>query len=633
MFPPSPWCISCKKFISVALIALGSAIMCHSATVDIRPGDDIPSIVAANPAGTTFIIYPGTYRLTEHIVPKTGDSFNGETACAPPTTSCPAIISGSTVIGPLAVLDGTVYKVTGQTQQNPIAPQNGAEIICDTAWPGCIYPEDLYFDGVPYQHLKSSTLPVIGTHQWWFDYTNHIIYFHDNPSGHLVETSVLDNAFGGSANNVTIKYLTVKEFAAIYPNGAIGQGLGNDVLTEGVNWTVQNCEILVNHGWGVRVLYRMSVLDNYIHDNGETGIGGGMGITTDPVTQATNAEILIQGNIINHNDYAHFNPDFGAGGIKVGATSGITVRGNTIQYNEGSGVHFDDNSQGELLDGNIITDNTDSDGVNQEMGAGTLTSTFRNNYVARNGTQINDAYFTGQLTVHASPGIASYCNVIETQAGPGVNGWVITAADRGDSLFPPYEYLVTTGNSFHHNTLIWDAGATGGTGWWQDDAAHQPDYFEDNQRPDYNTYHLSNSTPLFIYDNNDTEKNGRKTFAEYQAADGDVHGSADTNYTSGFPTVAITSPLDQTSFTDSVTVEATASDKSGIERVEFYVDWALEETVSAAPYNFDWTNATTGTHIVAAMAYSNKGIRNCYAVTLTKLTRETSVLPITRTLR
>jgi parallel beta-helix repeat protein len=630
MFPPSPWCISYKKFIAVALIAVGSAVMCHSATVDIRPGDDIPSIVAANPAGTTFLIYPGTYRLTESIVPKTGDSFIGQTACAPPKTSCPAILMGSKVIGPLATFNGTNYVVTNQTQQNQVAPVVGTEVLCDPEWQGCIYPEDLYFDDVPYQHLQSDTLPSIGPHQWWFDYTKHVIYFHDNPSGHLVETSVLDNAFGGSANNVTIKYLTVKEFAALFPNGAIGQGQDLNVLTEGTNWTVQNCELLLNHGWGVRVLYRMKILNNYIHDNGEAGIGGGIGITQQPVTQSTNSFILIQDNIITHNDYAHFNPNFGSGGIKIGSTSGLTIRGNTIQYNEGAGVHFDDYSANELLDGNIITDNTESDGVIQEMGVGT--AVYRNNIALRNGIHIIWDYFTGQISAHAATGINTYCNVLEIPAGPQLNGFVLVAADRGDNLFPPFQYLMTTGNDFHHNTVIWDEGAIGASGFWLSDPIHQPDFFADNPKPDYNEYHFSSSNPSLIYNNN-TEKTVRKTFAEVQAAGAEIHGSADLNYTSGFPTVAITSPLDQSSFTSSVTVEATASDKSGIERVEFYVDWALEKTVSAAPYNFDWTNATTGTHIVAAMAYSNAGIRNCYAVTLTKLATETSVRPIPRTLR
>src|SRR5260370_29441333 len=121
MFPQSPWRIVRREFLTLALVVSSSAVLCHSATVDIRPGEDIPSIVTANPAGTTFIIYPGTYRLTQNIVPKAGDRFIGQTACAPPTTSCPAIIMWSTIIGPLATFDGKNYKVTNHTQQNPIA--------------------------------------------------------------------------------------------------------------------------------------------------------------------------------------------------------------------------------------------------------------------------------------------------------------------------------------------------------------------------------------------------------------------------------------------------------------------------------------------------------------------------------
>jgi parallel beta-helix repeat protein len=608
-----------RRTALLAVIAWGGAASVLAATVDVHPGDDIPSVVAANPAGTTFIIYPGTYRLETHIVPKNGDRFIGQTACAPPKSSCPAILTGSRIIGPLATFNGTNYAVTNQTQQGKIAVPIEKEVLCDPLWQGCIYPEDLFFNGVPYKHLNSSGLPTIGPGQWWFDYTNHIIYFHDNPSGHTVETSVVPSAFGGPANSVTIQYLTVKGFTSMYPNGTIGTFQGSNPLTQGTDWTVENCEILLNHGYGVRVGYRIHILNNYIHDNGQLGIGGGIGVTNAPITGSTNAGILIQGNTINHNDYAHWNPNFGSGGIKIGSTTGITIRGNTIQHNEGSGVHFDDNDQTLLLDGNTITDNFDSDGVNQEKGVGT--STFRNNLVLRNGLQVNDTHWTGQMTVHASPGVNMYCNVLEVSAGPGINGWVIGASNRGYSNYPPYAYLASIGNSFHHNTVIWDAGATGGAGFWQNDAANQPNFFANNPRPDNNSYHTSSSTSVHVYDNSDSQQNSGKSFPEYQAAAADVHGTADTNYTSGFPTVAITSPADQSSFTNSITVQGTASDKGGINRVELYVDWKLQATVGAATFDFNSINLSslpTGPHTVAAMGYSNAGIRNCYAVTLNK---------------
>ncbi len=165
--------------------------------------------------------------------------------------------------------------------------------------------------------------------------------------------------------------------------------------------------------------------------------------------------------------------------------------------------------------------------------------------------------------------------------------------------------------------MIWDSGAGGNVGFFQGDSTNQPNFFGNNTRPDYNTYHQSSlSATDFLYDDNDTGSNAHKTFAEYQAAGADVNGTADTNYTSGFPTVAIVSPADQSSVTMPVTVTSTASDASGINKVEYYVDWNLQATLSSSPYNFDWTSATTGSHTVAAMAYSNAGIRNCYAVTL-----------------
>jgi len=602
-----------RKRLAFALIACCSIAVSQAATVNVHPGNDIATIVAENPAGTTFVIYPGTYRLQKSIVPKNGDKFIGQTACAPPKTPCPAILTGSVVIGPLAKFNGSNYEVTNQRQQGPSAVVYGTEILCDPGWPGCIYPEDLFFDGVPYQHLKSNTLPAIGPHQWWFDYTHHIIYFHDNPSGHRVETSVLDGAFVGPANNVTIQYLTVKEFATMYPLAAIGQ-TESSPLTQGTDWTVQNCEMALNHGFGVRVGYRIHILNNYIHDNGQTGIGGGLGTIKIPVTQSVNSGILIQGNTINHNDYAHFNPDFGAGGIKIGSTSGVTIRGNIIQHNEGAGIHFDDYSSNQLIDGNTITDTVDSDGIANEMGVGT--SIYRNNIVLRNGNHVIDNYFNAQIASHASTGVNAYCNVVEVPAGKAEGGWFVSTANRGYNQYPPYEYLVTTGNSFHHNTVIWDDGANGMVGFWQHDAVRQPNFWTDNPRPDHNEYHGSKG--ILVYDNNNSQLNNRKTFPQFQNADADVHGTSDTNNTSGFPVVKIMSPPDQSSFTTSVTLKSTASDNSGINRVEFYADWKLVATVPGPPYNFTWKNPAKGWHTLAAMAYSNKGIRNCFAISLQK---------------
>jgi hypothetical protein len=114
---------------------------------------------------------------------------------------------------------------------------------------------------------------------------------------------------------------------------------------------------------------------------------------------------------------------------------------------------------------------------------------------------------------------------------------------------------------------------------------------------------------------NSRGSNAAADFKTYQRAGADAHGRIDTAHGSGFPRVAIVSPVDQSSVSDPVEISANASDNSGINRVEFYVDWTLMATVKNSPYTYSWTG-TSGTHVIAAMAYSNAGVRNCNAVTL-----------------
>ena len=607
MFAQSPTFSLSKRLSTLAVIVFCVAAVCHAATVDIKPGDDIPSIVASNPAGTTFLIYPGTYRLQAHIVPKNGDSFIGQTACTPKTSACAAILSGSRVIGSLATFNGVNYEVTGQTQQGEISLSNS---VCDPGYLACNRPEDLFFDGAPYQHLYANSLPAIGPGQWWFDYANHIIYFHDNPAGHTVETSVLDTAFDSLANNVTIQYLTIEGFANPLLRAGIEPTAGNPNSVSSLNWVIKNCDLFNNHGAGVRVAFGTQVYNSYIHSNGTIGISGGTG-------SMAASGIVIQGNTITNNNYANMLPGTGSGGIKLGTTANAVLRCNTISNNGGAGIHFDVSSVSPLVDGNTVTNNSGGNGFAYEISL--QSATVRNNVFVNNGLPSIVPAASASVGSYASTGLKVYCNVVEIPKASGNTlGMIVMASNRGYNTVPPYQYLTSTGNDFHHNTVIWDSGASGVLGYAQNDPVHQPNFFADNTPPDYNTYHLSSlSNANFIYDDNNSKENTHKTFAEYQAAGADIHGSADTNYTSGFPTVAITSPADQSSVTTPVSIAATASDASGINKVEFYVDWNLQATVNSSPYNFDWSNGTAGTHTLAVMAYSNAGISACHAMTVT----------------
>jgi endoglucanase len=73
------------------------------------------------------------------------------------------------------------------------------------------------------------------------------------------------------------------------------------------------------------------------------------------------------------------------------------------------------------------------------------------------------------------------------------------------------------------------------------------------------------------------------------------------------PTVTLTSPTSGQSFPagSAVTLAATATDNSGVIRVEFRVDGTLVSSDTTSPYSFNATGLAAGSHTVTATAYDN----------------------------
>ena len=568
--------------------ALSITISASGPSVEIYPGQNICDIVSEYPPSTTFVINPGTYRQQCVINAKTGDVFLGPCATPPCAISSQAILNGSRLLTTFQH-SGSYYYVTGQTQEGRVTIPSSD---CVTGYSGCIYPEDLYFDSVPLQHVDS--LSEVGPGTWFFDYSGQTIYFYDDPSGHTVETSVTDAAFApGPANDVTIQGLTVEKFATPVMTGAVaGAGTTLGSWTAGANWLVQNNEIRLNHGDGIRINFGWRILNNSIHDNGNLGIGGGLG------GSKSNA-ILIQGNEIYNNNYARVLPAFAAAGIKLTQTIGAVIRGNNVHDNYGTGIHFDIDNLNALVDGNTVSNNRQ--GIMAEIG---YAVTIRNNTLVGNGyvypTGSNWLYGANVLSA-TSQNVEAYCNTVEISAQGG-NGIDILAQTRGSHI--------SSGNYFHHNTVTFE-GNSGWSGAGTDDPSGQPNFFPLNHY-NYNTYHLPNvGAKAFPWQNT-------MTFANLQAAGQDTDGSADTNYTASAPTVVITSPADQSTVSGVVDITGTASDATSVSKVEFYVDWALQSTTSSDSFSFAWNTNTlqAGQHTVAAMAYNSEGIRSCFGVTL-----------------
>jgi hypothetical protein len=71
------------------------------------------------------------------------------------------------------------------------------------------------------------------------------------------------------------------------------------------------------------------------------------------------------------------------------------------------------------------------------------------------------------------------------------------------------------------------------------------------------------------------------------------------------PTVSITSPTNGSTVSGTVTINANATDTSGISKVEFLVDGVLKSTDTTSAYSYAWdtTTATNGSHTLQAKAY------------------------------
>jgi hypothetical protein len=469
--------VFCSPLAGLIPVLLLTAFIAQSQslTVTLSPGADLQSAVNANPENTTFIFQPGVYRL-QSIQPKNGDSFVG--------VNNPVLNGAQVLIN--FTRQGNYWVVGGQTQQGQL---NG---VCDAAHPMCVYPEDLFMDGVPLLHVAS--LSAVGPGSWYFDYPNHNIYFYDNPNGRAVEATVTRSAFWGPAANVTISGLTIEKYATPAQFGAIGDQY------PGPNWTVTNNEVRWNHGGGIYLLGGSKATLNYVHNNGQKGIGG------------SGNNILVQGNRVSFNNWAGFDPAWESGGMKFAIASNLIVRGNTVDDNVGPGIWTDIGSINTLFESNVVMNNTAGPGIQDEI---SYSSTIRYNVVCYNSIPQPGWLWGSQIAIQNSQNDQVYGNTVETSTQGG-NGIGIIQQNRGVGTYGPY---LAINNSIHNNTIVYRAG--GGASGEVADYNAQNLLQSGNNVFDYNSYHLSNPAGYFW------EWMNYIDWAALQQAGQEVHGTVD----------------------------------------------------------------------------------------------------------
>lgn len=460
-----------SAFVLVALPALS-----QDQTVTLVPGADVQAIVDANPENTTFIFQPGVYRL-QRIQPKNGDSFVGQNS---------AILNGSQILTNFARLGG-LYVAGDQIQHGQ---GNGS---CDSNHPQCFYPEDLFIDGVPLFHAASIAAVVPGS--WYFDYAGHNIFLADDPNGHMVEASVTRSAFWGPAANVTISGFTIEKYAVPAQMGAIGdQYPGN-------NWTVTNNEVRWNHGTGISLASGSSASSNYVHHNGQKGIGG------------TGSNILVEGNEVAFNNWAGFNPAWEAGGMKFAQASNLTIRGNSIHDNAGPGAWTDIDCINVLYESNVIRNNTGGAGIQHEI---SYAAVIRYNTVCNNTNAWPFWLWASQILIQNSQNVEVHHNTVETLPTGG-NGIGIIQQNRGTGPYGPH---LAINNSIHDNSITYRGGVSS-SGMVAD--YNQGELIQNgNNVFDYNSYHLQD--PNWYHWN----WGSGVTWNGLRQAQQELHGTADS---------------------------------------------------------------------------------------------------------
>jgi parallel beta-helix repeat protein len=461
---------------------LSSATVSEAVTITLSPGTNIQSAVDDNPSGTVFVLQAGVYRL-QSVRPKQEDRFIGNNG---------ADLNGSQILN--------TWTQTGNYWTSADAPALSTAYgppsqYCMDPSTGCVYPQDLYLNNVPLVHKLS--LPI-SSGQWYFDYTNDVVYLADNPVHRTVELSVAKQAFFGTNNGVTIQNLTVEKYATPIGFGAISP--------YGSNWTIKSNEIRLNHAAGIKAGNGQptdnneQILDNSVHDNGQEGIAIGGG-----------SDSLVQYNKVFNNNYINLADGFESGGGKIAATVDARVVDNVYSNNNGNAIWGDCSASGTTISGNIITGNRLS-GIRYEIShSGTISNNTLTNNAQYRGTGVC-APNGWEIVLADSDGTSVSNNTITTNCA----GITLTQGSRNLEV---NDQVTDNSISYARSTAL--RNAIGGLDPVLPYTVFDPangNYF------DYNIYHF---TPSVLSLKNWVYNRSNLSWSDWKSAGEDTHGTAD----------------------------------------------------------------------------------------------------------
>ena len=202
--------------------------------------------------------------------------------------------------------------------------------------------------------------------------------FIGGPGAVLTGKNINLYAFESDAENVTISYLTIRDFGEGQSN--FDQGVVNHGIADG--WVVEHSTIVNNDGAGVMLGSDSVLRYNCLKDNGQYGFS--------MWKRHIEGDWTIKNILMDHNEIVGNNSDdwetvtggcgcTGAG--KFWDVNGARITNNWVHDNLSVGLWADTNNVDFLIEGNYIADN-DDEGIFYEI---SYNATIRNNTLLRNG--------------------------------------------------------------------------------------------------------------------------------------------------------------------------------------------------------------------------------------------------------
>jgi len=185
-------------------------------------------------------------------------------------------------------------------------------------------------------------------------------------------------AFESNAANVTIRYLTIRNFGTGKSNG--DEGVVNHGIADG--WVVEHNTVENNDGAGVMLGSNAVLSYNCLKDNGQYGFS----MYKAPIEgDSAIKNLLVDHNEVvgnNSDDWETMKPGCGCtGGAKFWDVNGAKITDNWVHDNKSVGLWADTNNIDFLFEGNYI-DHNDDEGIFYEI---SYNATIRNNTLTRNG--------------------------------------------------------------------------------------------------------------------------------------------------------------------------------------------------------------------------------------------------------